>query len=223
MNTDQLIEYIAAQVLERISKISKKKALIIGTDEDLISKSQDKLLADYDIEISSNFNLDGDYDYIVLANICTDFLASVSIGLIRERYPVIHKALMTGTPIEIVEEGMEHRKYISTCNASFYALMVGYEEKVKSFGIDIKPLIKLDNVKEVAKVNEPDNNKELVKVKESVGDKEAVVLTKKLITEQMLRNERVKGITKVQVAKGALVTPLASDYAREQSMTIIKM
>lgn len=218
MNVEQLIEYVTAEVLKRINKATKKKALIIGQEGEIILQCQKAIASDYEVETSCHYDMDGDYDYIVLASVDTDFLANAAIGLLKEKYPVIHKALMEGTPIDIIEEGMAHRNYASTCSANFYALVLGYEEKVQSFGMTIKPMTKLSKVKQPKLVIES-----VVTEDQPVTKDQAVTISRKLITEQLLKNELAQGTTRIQVGQSALVTPLASDYAREHHMTIIKM
>lgn len=218
MNIEELIEYVTAEVLKRINKPEEKKALIIGQDSDMLFRCQNAIESDYEVETSCHYAMDGDYDYIVLSSVDTDFLANVAIGLLGEKYPVIHKALMKGTPIDIIEEGMAHRRDALTCNANFYTLILGYEEKVQSFGMTIKPIGKLMKVKQPKLMIEP------IIIKDEVAiNKQVATIGKKLITEQFLKSQLAQGTTRIQVAQGTLVTPLASDYAREHNMTIIKM
>lgn len=237
VNVEELVEYVAAEVLKRIKEslqedqkqVKKKKALLIGKDDEIFSKTKEALELEYIVETSSvysDYNLEGDYDYVVLSSVDTDLLANVAMGLIGEKYPVIHKALMQGTPIDIVEEGLAHRKYVATCNANFYALVLGYEEKVQSFGMGIKPVAKLTKVQKQV-VEAPVTQKPVQKPAQEPANKStkepATIIDRKLITEQHLRNEFLKGNTQVNVSQGAIITPLAVDYAREQNISIVKM
>ena len=130
---------------------------------------------------------------------------------------------MQGTPIDIVEEGLAHREYVATCNANFYALVLGYEEKVQSFGMGIKPVAKLTKVKDQKQVVEAPVTQKPAKESIKSTKEPATIINGKLITERHLRNEFLKGNTQINVSQGAIITPLAVDYAREQNILIVKM
>ena len=106
VNVEELVEYVAAEVLKRIKgslqeaqkQAEKKKALLIGKDDEIFSRTKEALERDYIVETSSvysDYNLEGDYDYVVLSSVDTDLLANVAMGLVGENYPVIHKALIS--------------------------------------------------------------------------------------------------------------------------------
>ena len=237
---EQLIEYVTAEVFKCIEapqkeNLPKKKVLIIGEEDEIRFQSKEILALDYEVETTCDYKGTGDYDYIVLTQIDTDFLASAAIGMLGGNYPLIQKALMEGTPIHMIEEGIIHRKYAGSCNPNFYALLCAYEEKLESFGMLIKPLEalcgskdkvskpeKIEVVQEVQAVEEVEEVEKTAEVPE-VDCAKVTVIDKKLITEQQLRRAQSTGNMTIQVRKDAIITPLAGDYAREHKMTIEKM
>ena len=74
VNVEELVEYVAAEVLKRSKgslqeaqkQAEKKKALLIGKDDEIFSRTKEALERDYIVETSSvysDYNLEGDYDY----------------------------------------------------------------------------------------------------------------------------------------------------------------
>lgn len=215
VNIEQLIELVTVEVLKRIESRmaalkTKETILIMGCEDETLALCQKVLEQEYDVIISNVYNTEGQYDYIILSSMDTELLANASIGSLGEKYKAIENAIMQGKPIYIIEEGLSHRRYKDTCNQNFYALLLSYEEKVQSFGMQIKTI---DQIRTLIQPKEVKNKRK----------SESKTKQQKLITEKYLKEEVAKGTTTLQIEKGVLVTPLASDYAREHNIIIVKI
>ena len=208
MDTQNLIEVLAREVLKEIAKreneklsenneiISKKSVLTVFLGNDEVLKDELKK----ETSFMENIKLDSTWEEIgqcenkkrlVVSTLGINELIELSQG----RKSVITEFLFNDGEVVLVEEGLEYKKY--TKPAALINLYDGYLDKVREFGIKV---VKRTEVKNV------------------FCTKEKVYL-KGLITERRLRKLELKNQTLEADAK-AKITSLAMDYIKENSIEL---
>ena len=208
MDTQNLIEVLAREVLKEIAKreneklsenneiISKKSVLTVFLGNDEVLKDELKKEASF----MENIKLDSTWEEIgqcenkkrlVVSSLGINELVELSQG----RKSVITEFLFNDGEVVLVEEGLEYKKY--TKPAALINLYDGYLDKVREFGIKV---VKRTEVKNV------------------FCTKEKVYL-KGLITERRLRKLELKNQT-LEVDAKSKITSLAMDYIKENSIEL---
>ena len=208
MDTQNLIEVLAREVLKEIAKreneklsenneiISKKSVLTVFLGNDEVLKDELKK----ETSFMENIKLDSTWEEIgqcenkkrlVVSTLGINELIELSQG----RKSIITEFLFNDGEVVLVEEGLEYKKY--TKPAALINLYDGYLDKVREFGIKV---VKRTEVKNV------------------FCTKEKVYL-KGLITERRLRKLELKNQTLEADAK-AKITSLAMDYIKENSIEL---
>ena len=208
MDTQNLIEVLAREVLKEIAKreneklsenneiISKKSVLTVFLGNDEVLKDELKKEASF----MENIKLDSTWEEIgqcenkkrlVVSTLGINELVELSQG----RKSVITEFLFNDGEVVLVEEGLEYKKY--TKPAALINLYDGYLDKVREFGIKV---VKRTEVKNV------------------FCTKEKVYL-KGLVTERRLRKLKLKNQT-LEVDAKSKITSLAMDYIKENSIEL---
>ena len=208
MDTQNLIEVLAREVLKEIAKreneklsenneiISKKSVLTVFLGNDEVLKDELKK----ETSFMENIKLDSTWEEIgqcenkkrlVVSTLGINELIELSQG----RKSVITEFLFNDGEVVLVEEGLEYKKY--TKPAALINLYDGYLDKVREFGIKV---VKRTEVKNV------------------FCTKEKVYL-KGLITERRLRKLKLKNQT-LEVDAKSKITSLAMDYIKENSIEL---
>ena len=208
MDTQNLIEVLAREVLKEIAKreneklsenneiISKKSVLTVFLGNDEVLKDELKK----ETSFMENIKLDSTWEEIgqcenkkrlIVSTLGINELIELSQG----RKSIITEFLFNDGEVVLVEEGLEYKKY--TKPAALINLYDGYLDKVREFGIKV---VKRTEVKNV------------------FCTKEKVYL-KGLITERRLRKLELKNQT-LEVDAKSKITSLAMDYIKENSIEL---
>ena len=208
MDTQNLIEVLAREVLKEIAKreneklsenneiISKKSVLTVFLGNDEVLKDELKK----ETSFMENIKLDSTWEEIgqcenkkrlIVSTLGINELIELSQG----RKSVITEFLFNDGEVVLVEEGLEYKKY--TKPAALINLYDGYLDKVREFGIKV---VKRTEVKNV------------------FCTKEKVYL-KGLVTERRLRKLELKNQT-LEVDAKSKITSLAMDYIKENSIEL---
>ena len=208
MDTQNLIEVLAREVLKEIAKreneklsenneiISKKSVLTVFLGNDEVLKDELKK----ETSFMENIKLDSTWEEIgqcenkkrlIVSTLGINELIELSQG----RKSVITEFLFNDGEVVLVEEGLEYKKY--TKPAALINLYDGYLDKVREFGIKV---VKRTEVK-------------------NVFCKKEKVYLKGLITERRLRKLELKNQT-LEVDAKSKITSLAMDYIKENSIEL---
>ena len=208
MDTQNLIEVLAREVLKEIAKreneklsenneiISKKSVLTVFLGNDEILKDELKK----ETSFMENIKLDSTWEEIgqcenkkrlVVSTLGINELIELSQG----RKSIITEFLFNDGEVVLVEEGLEYKKY--TKPAALINLYDGYLDKVREFGIKVVKRMEVKNV---------------------FCTKEKVYL-KGLVTERRLRKLELKNQT-LEVDAKSKITSLAMDYIKENSIEL---
>ena len=208
MDTQNLIEVLAREVLKEIAKRENEK---LSENNEIISKKSvvtaflgnDEVLKDElkkETSFMENIKLDSTWEEIgqcenkkrlVVSTLGINELIELSQG----RKSIITEFLFNDGEVVLVEEGLEYKKY--TKPTALINLYDGYLDKVREFGIKV---VKRTEVKNVFYAKEK-------------------VYLKGLITERRLRKLELKNQTLEADAK-AKITSLAMDYIKENSIEL---
>ena len=208
MDTQNLIEVLAREVLKEIAKRENEK---LSENNEIISKKSvvtaflgnDEVLKDElkkETSFMENIKLDSTWEEIgqcenkkrlVVSTLGINELIELSQG----RKSIITEFLFNDGEVVLVEEGLEYKKY--TKPVALINLYDGYLDKVREFGIKV---VKRTEVKNV------------------FCTKEKVYL-KGLVTERRLRKLELKNQT-LEVDAKSKITSLAMDYIKENSIEL---
>ena len=208
MDTQNLIEVLAREVLKEIAKRENEK---LSENNEIISKKSvvtaflgnDEVLKDElkkETSFMENIKLDSTWEEIgqcenkkrlIVSTLGINELIELSQG----RKSIITEFLFNDGEVVLVEEGLEYKKY--TKPAALINLYDGYLDKVREFGIKV---VKRTEVK-------------------NVFCKKEKVYLKGLITERRLRKLELKNQT-LEVDAKSKITSLAMDYIKENSIEL---
>ena len=208
MDTQNLIEVLAREVLKEIAKrenekstenhevISKKSVVtaFLGNDEVLKDELKNETSFMDNVKLDSTWEdvrQDENKKVLVVSTLGINDLIDLSQG----RKSIMTEFLFNDSQVILVEEGLEYKKY--TKPAALINLYDGYLDKVREFGIKV---VKRTEVKNV------------------FCTKEKVYL-KGLITERRLRKLELKNQI-LEVDAKSKITSLAMDYIKENSIEL---
>lgn len=238
MNYEELVQLITKEVMGRLKAVmaeeasaNLKKVLVLEKKEDLCPVITGALRdKNYIVDCIDTMGDLSSYDGILLQNLSNGEFANLSHGIegsIKEKLAI--QAIFSGNRIYCMEKGVEYKKYAETSNKLFFNLFKGYEDKLKSYGINFVGLKELfaclgDECREVEKnaCTVEGCPSDLNKKAEDTGCCREDLSTKKLVSEVELRNICKRGINEVIVSKRTILTPLAMDYARVNKIKITK-
>jgi len=199
------LEEIIRRVLEEMKKLEdtgekKKKLLVLGNVNEIEKEIRIKYEKTFELEFSLCFDDACAFDTLLIAEITPNTLQKMAMGMNPRMGPIM-EALMRGKSVRFLEEGLVHRKFISTCPLKLYKL---YEESVeKIIGLGFCP--------ESMKLNQMISLKEEEKYKK----KRAV------ITERDIKRLVEQGESSLSLSGSPLITPLAKDLIRDYKITLI--
>jgi len=208
MDTQNLIEVLAREVLKEIEKreneklsennevISKKSVVtaFLGNDEVLKDELKNETSFMDNVELDSTWEdvrQNENKKVLVVSTLGINDLIDLSQG----RKSIMTEFLFNDSQVILVEEGLEYKKY--TKPAALINLYDEYLEKVKEFGIKV---VKRTEVKNIFCAKEK-------------------VYLKGLITESRLRKLGLKN-QMLEVDAKSKVTSLAMDYIKENSIEL---
>lgn len=238
MNNEQLVNLITKEVMIRLNamlgenNIVDEKRVLVLEREDALSPELVSALSEkgYIVDCLDNKKFLNSYEGIILQTITNQEMANISNGIegsVKEKSVI--EALLLGSRIYSLEEGVEYKKFVATSNKQFLSLFMSYKDKLKSYGIhfvELNNLLSFLENKYDCSVKVPcciETNEVKAPVCIENSEHNYVDLSnKKLISEVELRNTLKAGIKKVLVSRKCVVTPLAIDFARINKLEINK-
>lgn len=210
LSYDALVDMITKEVLKVLSdnkivsdacgKIdSRPLALLIGEEEKLPSFAAEKYrfapLDDYKGDISC-------FECVFIAKLSFSQLADCALG--RDSCAVscaVIQALLNGKKVYLLESALPHRAYKETADRKFYAMLEGYVNTLRSFGVEF--------------IREQWFGKNLNKdaIEDNTADK---VITEKIAVA--LCEKCSGGIVKLR--KGTVITPSAKDIFNHSEIKV---
>ena len=222
MDQEKLIDSIIKEVMKRLEKhttndienvIKKQKILAIAmSDHQILSEIRHRYRIDFyedhhEHEEHIDINV---YDAILLGSISHQDLVHISMGLANNPVSsLVIETILAGKKINILREGITYQRYEDTSNTNFYNMLKGYEEQLKTFGIE---WIYANEI--VEKIEKSEVSKEVQMTEEQV-------VQVKIITESIAKQYHIKGCHRLVINKHTIVTPLARDYLRDKKIMMI--
>lgn len=217
MDFEKLVDMITKEVAKRISDLNnkeeinnKEKVVILATTP--YKDIEEKLNHKYSIQYFSEDLRD--CDKIIIPRTCIKLLSNLANGICSEEsHKFLSIMLLKGKKVYMLEDGIEYKKYKGRAPEALWNMYRGFEEKIKTFGINI--------ISSLDEIEGKSNNESLNKIEEKTSNLDNEKSTedflfkgKKLITESDLRKMYMKGTKEVVISKKSLVTPLAVDFVR---------
>lgn len=248
MDFDKLIELVTKEVIKRLKeagiqlvgskpKIQEKNILFLGEKESAAYKFYDHDLKAFGYKLYSleenSLTLNA-YEGIIIPELSVKELSNIGIGVSSsQREEVIVNAMLQGIPVYLLEEGLVYRQFAKTANKLFFKMLSEYEDKLISYGMQIKKMNEISNIFKNEKekstfINITDNSDNVQVIKKEYEEKiqkktiNSNMITKKLISEMDVRDLFREGVREILVSKKTLITPLAKDFARINHMEIKK-
>lgn len=222
MDQEKLIDSIIKEVMKRLEKhttndlenvIKKEKMLAITiSDHKILSQLHHRYRTDFyqnpnEYEEHIDINV---YDAILLGSISHQELVHISMGLANNPVSsLVIEAILAGKKIFILKEGITYQRYEDTSNTNFYNMLKGYEEQLKTFGIE---WIYANEIVERIENTEAIDEEKMT---------EEYVVQVKIITESIAKQYHIKGCHRLVINKHTIVTPLARDYLRDKKIMMI--
>lgn len=254
MNIDLLIEKVTQEVMKRIKESMilenpKNSLLVLGKSNENESLVERLKSNNFDVHFIDDVKHDiKQYEALIVPSLNNKEIVDLALGMQNSnKESLIIDGLFKGKKIYALEEGIDYRNYASTANKVFFNTFKGYEDKIKSFGINVfneetiinslknavsskedGENLRMSYIKSLecdeTKGKELSKNTEENKVQE---DKEKTFRVidfgnKKLISEVDIKNAYKQGANEIRVAKNSIVTPLAKDFARISKLQINK-
>lgn len=163
------------------------------------------------------------YEFLVISELSIDEMAASVSGLsINEKTRVLRQFLLTGKPVYVIEEGLEHRAYKAIANPVFYNLFKEQEMKLIQYGLRIMTAVALESA---LGSEEKKPSPEIFKKETSEQSAVSVLASdiqystvKKLINHELAKQLAVEAT--IILKTGTLITPYAKDVFKESNTTI---
>ncbi|MCG7317188.1 MULTISPECIES: TIGR02536 family ethanolamine utilization protein [Brevibacillus] len=223
MNIEALVEAVTKEVYKKLQgmkllqeqPIKRQKAIIM--DNQAHPEIEAQIESRYDFQYYDEQTKD--CDLVIIPTICIQLLGnlanSISAGS-RERF--ILTMLLKGKKVVALENSMVYKKYKQTANPVLYKQYEEFEERIKSFGIQMV------QVSDLLNTDSKEHKPEVASAKqESEIEREEVrqeVISKKLITESDLKKFHLRQVNQIIVSKNSIITPLAKDYIKMQQIQV---
>lgn len=228
MHKDELIERIFRRVLEKLSEknnqqqkaaLALPKILVITNSECQKANTDDyqnifgnKAEIHYSYSCEKEVNLN-DYSCILVTNLDNGSLSMLSKGEFESTYlQLIGKATMMGKRIFIPLEEIEFKRYEQTMPSSLLRLFIQKLNVIKQWKIEIKSL------NEIVKEFTHADMKGLF-----TGETESNALCKKIITNKDIVLMMEKGYSEIIVAKSSIITDIAMERIKANSIDLRRL
>ncbi|WPS85974.1 ethanolamine utilization protein [Brevibacillus halotolerans] len=223
MNIEALVEAVTNEVYKKLQgmkllqeqPIKRQKAIIM--DNQAHPEIEAQIESRYDFQYYDEQTRD--CDLVIIPTICIQLLGNLANGISagsRERF--ILTMLLKGKKVVALENSMVYKKYKQTANPVLFKQYEAFEEKIKSFGIQMV------QVSDLLKMDDKEHTPEVVSAKQEIEiEREEViqeVLSKKLITESDLKKFHLRRVNQIIVNKNSIITPLAKDYIKMQQIQV---
>jgi len=196
-----LIENIVQEVMARFQALSYQETVLVlarEKDVDLVwlkkhLPATTELVYLEQVSGDEGFFAEKGYDKVVLPSLSCSDMADLAMGKCSGEVPrIILSLLLNGQCVEVLD--FEYQDFRNSAPANLWALYESYEKTLVGFGlIHCAPVMST-----------------------------SIVVRKRLITEQDVKDMVASGAKKMRVPLGAVVTPLAVDAAKAHEIQIIK-
>ncbi len=206
---DALVELITKEVLKVISAQNaaggsgntdaRPLALVIGCAKDLPAYAAENYRF---AELDAYTGDIEPYDCVWISALTCTQLADCALGRDASAAPCsVTQALLHGKKVMLMEAGLPHRPFSATANRKFYAMLEGYVNTLRSFGV------------ELVRAQWYGKNLNKDAIEDNSVDK---VITEKLAKS---RCEKAQNGT-VSLKKGTVITPSAKDIFNHSQVTV---
>lgn len=168
------------------------------------------------------------YEFLVISELSIDEMAASVSGLsINEKTRVLRQFLLTGKPVYVIEEGLEHRAYKAIANPVFYNLFKEQEMKLIQYGLRIMTAVALESAlgseekkpsPEIFKKETSEQSAASVLSSDIQSSDSQYSTVKKLINHELAKQLAVEAT--IILKTGTLITPYAKDVFKESNTTI---
>ncbi|ENK1242010.1 TIGR02536 family ethanolamine utilization protein [Clostridium sporogenes] len=224
MDFEKLVDMITKEVAKRLSDLnfkeeSMKKETVVILATTSYKEIEENLNNKYDIRYFDEGLRE--CDKIIIPRTCIKLLSNLANGICSEEmHKFISIMLLKGKKVYMMEDGIEYKKYRERAPKALLDMYEGFEEKIKTFGINI--ISSLDeiegNINKEESLNE--SSERIGNLCSDNNEENFLFKGRKLITESDLRKIYMKGVKEVSIDKKALITPLASDFVRIHQLII---
>lgn len=154
------------------------------------------------------------YTMVVCRSVSCAQLCDMALG--RDSTPAacaVSKALLSGKPVYLAEEGLPHRASRASANPRYYAMLEDYVTRLTQFGIRVLPRSELERLLGGQGPGEAPG-------KDCGCSDEGEVFCGVLSAEEARRLAKTCN-GKLRLGKGAILTPLARDVLREKRVALV--
>ncbi|MBG9774848.1 ethanolamine utilization protein [Brevibacillus laterosporus] len=223
MNIEALVEAVTKEVYKKLQgmkplqeqPIKRQKAIIM--DNQAHPEIEAHIESHYDFQYYDEQTRD--CDLVIIPTICIQLLGNLANGISagsRERF--ILTMLLKGKKVVALENSMVYKKYKQTANPLLYKQYEEFEERIKSFGIQMVQVSDLLNIDGKEHKPEVASTKQESEIEREEARQE--VISKKLITESDLKKFHLRKVNQIIVSKNSIITPLAKDYIKMQQIQV---
>lgn len=223
------LELIIDEVFKRIMDKTRQNEMVIEErSTKMFLQSDGSLLSitGYEtvlLDAVKDKNQFRNYEFLVISRLSIDEMAASVNGLaINEKTRVLRQFLLTGKPVYIIEEGLEHRAYKAIANPVFYNIFKEQEMKLIQYGMRIMTAVALESaLGSEEKTTSPEIFKKATSEQSAVSASSSDIqysTVKKLINHELAKQLAVEA--NIILKTGTLITPYAKDVFKESNSTI---
>lgn len=214
----------------------KPKLLILSESHDELCLpffEKDSIKQKFDVVCAADSNYACDLEsveMIVLRNFSNTSLAKVAQGIGDTPFTeLVIQAILMGKQLIIPEEELELYEYRETAPKLYYSMMLQKVDYLKNAGVRFCSCGQLESLIMGMPVSEESRScakePEVMEEKTATGSSEIaseMKCTKKILTEQDLRQACQHGIAKIYIEAKTIITDLAREYAEQKGISFIK-
>lgn len=173
------------------------------------------LLRDYQVDIAN-------YEAVILYTLSCDALARLAGGVCDTPFTALaQKAILMGKKIFVPREAVELYQYKQTAPSAYYQMLREKLRLLEQAGVIICPQDCLEDAILTGEIHQAACASAPVPIEQKAACGEASI-AKKVITEKDISLVCSQGVGVLHVAKKAIVTDLAREYAHTRRVTIMR-
>lgn len=229
MCDDKMMEEIVNEVLERLQLKSDKKNLFLIGPADLsflvalekryhLITSEDRRNANV---YSSEIQMEDIVDEVLITNLTIPILVDVALGTYHNlNEKIIVHALLTGKPVNVLEEGISYHEYKKSASKPLYQKYLEYEDKLKNYGV------RFQSEKDFTLLSPTHKETylgDMIGSSNEICDTDVVDFSGKhlILEKDIMALRNVYGAT-LRIEPRCIITPMAEDFIREHQMKVVR-